>query len=390
MKILRHLLSALLLAALAACSQPKPGVQVRAQPGPGHITVTWSNAPAASRATVQRVELAANGDRLGRFEPLAAAPEGALSYRDTTVVPGSVYRYAIAFEREGGGERVVYQQGSTRAIEPLAVRRAEAIDGRTVLVVLSKPVEAPVATALAKYRIEPHLEIHSARLSEQGTEVYLTTSAQDEIEYTLYVTDMVDVTGYGLLPDSDSARFQGKKPDTDGDGLTDEAEALGWTVTFTAEPGLTLTRAVTSDPALADTDGDGLSDSEEKRVGTDPRERDTDGDGLSDRDEIHTYGTDPLHWDTDGDGLSDMEEVGGYWVGGAFVTTDPLDPDTDGDGVSDADEARGYDPGNGVFVVTDPTNPDTDGDGLPDGVDPDPTNPDVPSAYPASSARSAD
>lgn len=45
---------------------------------------------------------------------------------------------------------------------------------------------------------------------------------------------------------------------------------------------------------LVDTDGDGLSDAAEALYGTDPRSPDTDGDGWSDYDELMIYGTDPL------------------------------------------------------------------------------------------------
>ncbi len=66
-------------------------------------------------------------------------------------------------------------------------------------------------------------------------------------------------------------------------------------------------------PAV-DTDGDGLTDDAETNVYlTDPNKADTDGDGLSDRDEIVTWKTDPLKADTDGDGYADGVEVkGGY------------------------------------------------------------------------------
>lgn len=61
-----------------------------------------------------------------------------------------------------------------------------------------------------------------------------------------------------------------------------------------------------------DIDGDGLSNDEEAVLGTDPYLADTDGDGLSDYDEVYVYFTDPLLADTDGDGLSDGEEVNIY------------------------------------------------------------------------------
>jgi hypothetical protein len=75
--------------------------------------------------------------------------------------------------------------------------------------------------------------------------------------------------------------------DTDGDGLTDDEEAL-----------------LGTDPTLADTDGDGLDDGIEVTIGTDPLDADSDGDTLSDGDEIDN-GTNPLNADSDGDCVGD-------------------------------------------------------------------------------------
>lgn len=104
-----------------------------------------------------------------------------------------------------------------------------------------------------------------------------------------------------------------KKPDTDGDGLSDYAEWNG-----------------TTNPLDPDSDGDGLNDGEEMMLGTDPLDSDTDGDGCPDGWE-DKYGFDPLdeespalNADPDGDGLSNLDE--------ARVGTDPGDAHTDGDG----------------------------------------------------------
>ncbi|MEM7246799.1 MAG: FG-GAP-like repeat-containing protein [Acidobacteriota bacterium] len=126
--------------------------------------------------------------------------------------------------------------------------------------------------------------------------------------------------------------------DSDGDGLSDDAEAL-----------------LGTDPMNPDTDGDGLTDGQEvDTTGTDPLMADTDGDGLSDGAEVLTHGTDPLDADSDDDELSDGDEIGMHG-------TDPLDPDSDDDGLDDGAEVND--------VGTDPTNPDTDGDGLLDGAE---------------------
>jgi Bacterial TSP3 repeat len=82
--------------------------------------------------------------------------------------------------------------------------------------------------------------------------------------------------------------------DTDGDGLSDTAEAG---------------RFHTS-PRKRDTDGDRLNDGAEvKRYHTDPRKRDTDGDGLQDGDEVERYKTNPRLRDSDGDGWGDRAEI---------------------------------------------------------------------------------
>ncbi len=53
-----------------------------------------------------------------------------------------------------------------------------------------------------------------------------------------------------------------------------------------------------------DSDGDGLTDDAERAIGTDPLNPDTDGDGLNDLEELGV-GTDPLNPDTDGDLIPD-------------------------------------------------------------------------------------
>jgi hypothetical protein len=115
-----------------------------------------------------------------------------------------------------------------------------------------------------------------------------------------------------------------------------------------------------------DSDGDCLSDEIEALLGTNPSDLDTDDDGVSDGDEDANHSglteddeTDPLKKDTDGDEINDGVELGmavpiadpdgdGLLLGtdtASFIadsdpttTTDPLDPDTDGDGVNDGAE----------------------------------------------------
>ena len=104
-----------------------------------------------------------------------------------------------------------------------------------------------------------------------------------------------------------------------------------------------------TDPAKEDSDGDGLTDEAERRIGTDPFQPDTDGDGMNDGWE-KAQGFNPLAdnaadgdptndygHDRDGDGLTNGQEC--EWG------TDPHSDDTDSDGVTDKDEIEnGSDP----------------------------------------------
>ncbi len=122
------------------------------------------------------------------------------------------------------------------------------------------------------------------------------------------------------------------------------------TATSTATSTTATTTGGTTEPAMVDSDGDGLSDDAEAAIGTDPNDADSDDDGLTDGEELREYGTDPMRADSDGDGLTDGEEVLEHG-------SDPISFDTDGDGRTDGDEvADGSDPN-----VPNPG--DTDGDG---------------------------
>ncbi len=74
---------------------------------------------------------------------------------------------------------------------------------------------------------------------------------------------------------------------------------------------------------LGDDDGDGLANGEEQRLGTDPRRPDTDGDGLTDGMEVNQYSSNPLQPDSDGDGMDDGAEVA---AGRNPTSAEPLTP----------------------------------------------------------------
>lgn len=102
---------------------------------------------------------------------------------------------------------------------------------------------------------------------------------------------------------------------------------------------------------------------------------DSDGDGLSDQHEA-LLGTDPLLPDSDGDSLSDYDEVAGVTVGATRYRLNPLDGDSNNDGRPDSAECVAAPfscpdtDGDGVPDVADD---DDDGDGVPDRYDLSPT-----------------
>jgi len=160
--------------------------------------------------------------------------------------------------------------------------------------------------------------------------------------------------------------------DTDGDGLLDGIEVMGWEI-LVINNGVIKTW-VTSDPGLFDTDADGLSDYDEFANvcagGSNASNPDTDGDGELDQIEALSgyswegvaYFTSPCMFDTDNDGLEDGEEV---IAGKDNFLTHANNSDTDNDSLVDGNEV--------LFVprpFQNPTNPlqnDTDSDGMLDG-----------------------
>ena len=178
--------------------------------------------------------------------------------------------------------------------------------------------------------------------SPDNSIVLLSTLSQANSDYKLTVSGIKDLAGNPIaeptiLVDPSSANFVGTDPsgdtivDTDGDGIHDHTELVGWEVNITLLDGSVENRFVSSDPQLADSDGDALGDSEERNGNMDPRNADTDGDLLTDDQEWNSVFSDPTFQDSDGDGLNDGTEF-------LFFRTSPLLADTDGDQFSDFDE----------------------------------------------------
>jgi hypothetical protein len=125
--------------------------------------------------------------------------------------------------------------------------------------------------------------------------------------------------------------------DTDGDGLTDVVEAMGWPVLVDEDGrGAMVQREVKSNPVNADTDGDGVCDGEESSLRLDPRQPDTDGDGLTDFDEVNRWGSTPTNVDSDGDAQGNPAFYDGAEL--RSFRTSPTLSDTDGDGRNDFEE----------------------------------------------------
>ena len=122
--------------------------------------------------------------------------------------------------------------------------------------------------------------------------------------------------------------------DADGDGLPNDVETTGWTVSVDETGGGVFTETtVTSDPNDADSDDDGLCDTLERQLRTHPGTRDTDGDGLTDFDELRIWGSSPINVDSDGDAEGNTAFFDGAEL--ERYGTSPTLADTDGDGRSD-------------------------------------------------------
>ena len=99
--------------------------------------------------------------------------------------------------------------------------------------------------------------------------------------------------------------------DSDGDGISNKAEATGWTVSIVTQTASATgidgklerdetSSTLTSDPTNADTDADKLCDHQELFYRTDAN-GETDQDGLSDFDELFIWASEPNNLDSDDD-----------------------------------------------------------------------------------------
>ncbi len=234
--------------------------------------------------------------------------------------------------------------------KPPAVVSAISVSNSEVLLQFSEAVQGGLAGAenqivynITAEATNSNLPIEDARFwTPDASTVFLTTMSQANSSYKLTVTGIKDLAGNPIaeptiLVDPSSTTFAGTDPsgpaiaDTDGDGLHDHAELVGWQVRVTHTDGTVTSRLVSSDPRYTDTDNDALDDREELNASTDPRNADTDGDLLGDDQEWNSVFSDPTVQDTDGDGLNDGTEFN-------FFHTSPLLADTDGDQFPDFDE----------------------------------------------------
>lgn len=237
---------------------------------------------------------------------------------------------------------------------PPRVVGAASLSNTSVLVAFSEPMADNALNTAHYFIVQQNVNsevgyvpiLSAAFYSDDHRSVLLTTASQNELTYSITALNVTDLAGNALAAavlasgqrvDPATALFPGTPPsgtqivDTDGDGLSDNVEVRGWTVTVTLLNGSTSTRQVTSDPNNRDADGDNLWDAQELNIGIDPRSADTDGDQLNDFAEFNEIYSDPTNQDSDGDSLDDFLEF-------AFFKTSPVFADTDGDQLKDAYE----------------------------------------------------
>jgi len=128
------------------------------------------------------------------------------------------------------------------------------------------------------------------------------------------LTNCQEIQGFYFPKSKKLIQTDPKKWDSDGDGVSDGAEAgileLGFSNAAKSKP-VWVAKTPASNPAPnnQDTDGDGILDPDEYRISTDAFSQDSDHDGITDFDEIEIYGTNPNDHDSDGDGAADKFEI---------------------------------------------------------------------------------
>ncbi len=129
--------------------------------------------------------------------------------------------------------------------------------------------------------------------------------------------------------------------DFDGDGLSNDQETRGYTLSVDSTGrGTFVDIEVSSDPNDPDSDDDKLTDWDEFNI-SNPRDPDTDNDRLNDFLEVKVYGSNPRNADTDGDAMT----INGFkdrLLDKAELDdgTSPTLADTDGDGKADGDDIQ--------------------------------------------------
>lgn len=225
-----------------------------------------------------------------------------------------------------------------------------------------------------------------------GTEPLLNDTDSDGLEdgfevsgwLTLVNGEYVNHSSSPLLENSDSDSYLDLKEwqigtdpswyDTDGDGIQDDHEIIGW------HPVNNASITYHTLPTNNDTDGDLLLDGKEMTLSTNPHINDTDGDLLLDGLEYLGWNStvdgitleffsDPYVANSDNDTLSDYEEY--------IANSNPQVADTDGDGLLDHVEVNGWFVILGIIdghvlqaiYTSNPRINDTDGDQLEDGIE---------------------
>ncbi|MGQ0534811.1 MAG: hypothetical protein ACT4PT_01925, partial [Methanobacteriota archaeon] len=181
-----------------------------------------------------------------------------------------------------------------------------------------------------RYGLDPLAVGVEARVTERAEDARtLVPGARREIPSDAFLT-VADEYRAGRPSDWSEARdgpwWGGTDPgrlDTDGDGLPDLVEVVGWPIDVTLGLGPTAASRrenVTADAREPDADRDGLSDVSEflRDAGTDPRTSDTDFDGLLDGEETGRILRDGVSYEP-GTALSPVraDSVGSYAKDGA-------------------------------------------------------------------------